>query len=239
MTRKEFLKACGMLGIGLPLMNTISSCDAPLNPGDKVLIIGAGAAGMSAGYLLNKQGVDFEILEASDTYGGRMKTNTSFADFPIPLGAEWLHVGTDVFTDLIPDGSANVTTVPYDQANDYGLWDGEQITIAAAGFDGDRKFVGGTWLTFFQDNVVPSILDKISFNQVVQSIDYSGDEVIVQTTNGQHTANRVIFTAPVKILQVGDITFTPALPSRKQNAINDVQIWDGFKAFIEFSDNVL
>ena len=48
----------------------------------KVIIIGAGAGGLSAGYLLQQQGIDFEILEASASYGGRMRINTDFADFP-------------------------------------------------------------------------------------------------------------------------------------------------------------
>ncbi len=55
---------------------------------EKVVIIGAGAGGLSVGYLLQQQGIDFEILEASSIYGGRMRINTGFADFPIPLGAE-------------------------------------------------------------------------------------------------------------------------------------------------------
>ena len=39
----------------------------------KVLIIGAGAAGITAGHLLAERGVDFEILEASSTHGGRVR----------------------------------------------------------------------------------------------------------------------------------------------------------------------
>ena len=45
----------------------------------KVIIIGAGAGGLSAGYLLAQQGTDFEILEASENYGGRIKINQEFA----------------------------------------------------------------------------------------------------------------------------------------------------------------
>ena len=92
MTRKEFIKICGLLGIIVPfhtscvtssLINHISSKFE-----GKVIIIGAGAGGLSAGYLLDQLGIDFEILEASSDFGGRMKINTDFAEFPIPLGAE-------------------------------------------------------------------------------------------------------------------------------------------------------
>ena len=38
----------------------------------KVLIIGAGAAGLAAGHALAQRGIDFQILEASDRIGGRL-----------------------------------------------------------------------------------------------------------------------------------------------------------------------
>ena len=97
MTRNEFVKMCSLLGLSLPYQSILASCtsDNTVSSTDfqgTVLIIGAGAAGMTAGYLLNQQGVDFQILEASTVLGGRMKTTTDFVDFPIPMGAVWLHV---------------------------------------------------------------------------------------------------------------------------------------------------
>ena len=96
MTRKEFIKMCSLLGVGIPLQTTFSSCDddaTTVNGNDKIIIIGAGAAGLTAGYLLNQRGIEFEILEASSVYGGRMKRTNDFAEFPIPLGGEWLACG--------------------------------------------------------------------------------------------------------------------------------------------------
>ena len=79
---------CSLLGLSLPYQSILASCtsDKTVSSTDcqgTVLIIGAGAAGMTAGYLLNQQGVDFQILEASTVLGGRMKTTTDFVDFPI------------------------------------------------------------------------------------------------------------------------------------------------------------
>ena len=85
----------------MPLQATFTSFgeeNIPINSGEKVIIIGAGAGGLSVGYLLNQQGIDFEILEASSVYGGRMRRTTTFADFPISLGGEWLHVEREIFT---------------------------------------------------------------------------------------------------------------------------------------------
>ena len=52
----------------------------------KVIIVGAGCAGLSAGYTLKKAGVPFTILEASDRYGGRVG-NRSHGDFTVGYGA--------------------------------------------------------------------------------------------------------------------------------------------------------
>jgi monoamine oxidase len=221
MTRKEFVKICGILGVGLPLQASVLSCNKDggidIKFSGKVIIIGAGAGGLSAGYLLQQQGVDFEILEASSIYGGRMRINTDFADFPIPLGAEWLETNTRVFQEIVNDPSVSVNV--------------ETITD-----DPDRKFVNSSWYGFFEKHIVPSISSKIKYNTIVESIDYSGDQTVINTQNGSYVADKVIVSVPLKILQDGDISFLPVLPQDKQDAINDTSIWEGFKAFFEFSN---
>jgi monoamine oxidase len=57
----------------------------------KVIIIGAGAAGLFAGFVLRLENIDFTILEASDRIGGRLGKIEGFADYPLDLGAQWLH----------------------------------------------------------------------------------------------------------------------------------------------------
>ena len=224
MTRKEFIELCGIFGIGLPFASTLISFtkdDDPENPfgsNGKVMIIGAGVGGLSAGYFLNKKGIDFEILEASEQHGGRIRINTDFADFPIPLGAEWIETDLGIFDEIVNDPSINVNVQTFADAPDY-------------------KFLNGSWFNFFEQYIIPSIANKISYNTIVQSIDYSGEKVVVNTQIGQKTADKVIISVPVQILKDGDIAFSPNLPQSKINAINNVQIWEGFKAFFEFSTN--
>ena len=240
MTRKEFVKMCGVLGIGLPLQATFSSCkeDKVFTSPGKVLIVGAGAAGLTAAYQLNQRGIEFEILEASTVYGGRMRRNADFADFPIPLGAEWLHVERGVFDEIVNDPTTQVAveTTPYDPEVDFGLFEGIEIGVEDIGFTIDQKFINASWFDFFEAYVVPSVRDKINYGKIIQSIDYSGDAVVVNTADEQFTADRVILTVPVKMLQNGAIDFIPALPGNKADAIANVTVWDGCKAFIEFSE---
>lgn len=221
MTRKEFIRMCGLLGIAVPFSGALTACGSDDTPSadfsGNVLIIGAGAGGLAAGYLLAQQGIDFQILEASSVYGGRMRINTDFTDFPIPLGAEWLETSTSIFQEIVNDSSV-------------------QVNVDTVADDPDRKFVNYSWFNFFEDYIVPSVTGKISFNTVVSSIDYSGDKVTVTTGNGQLTADKVVVSVPLKILQDNDLQFSPALPQDKSNAINDLTIWEGFKAFFEFSE---
>ena len=72
------------------------------------MIIGAGAAGLMAGYSLSQHGVEFKILEASSNFGGRVKKLEGFADFPIDLGAEWIHTDPSVFSELIGADEAQI-----------------------------------------------------------------------------------------------------------------------------------
>lgn len=240
MTRKEFVKICGILGVSLPFQAAFSACnkDEKGNFSGKVIIIGAGAGGLASGYLLNQRGIEFEILEASATYGGRMKRTTDFADFPIPLGAEWLHTKTSIFQEIVNDDArqVDVSTVGYDSDVDtLGFWDNGELTVSELA-DSDRKFVNSTWFDFFEQYIVPSVAQKITYETIVQSIDYSGDQVIINTSTGQYTVDKVIVSVPLKVLQDGDINFTPALPDDKSEAINTATVWEGFKAFIEFSE---
>ena len=50
-----------------------------------VIIIGAGAAGLTAAYDLHRKHIPFHILEAHSTLGGRMRKLEGFADYPIDL----------------------------------------------------------------------------------------------------------------------------------------------------------
>jgi monoamine oxidase len=77
LTRRQFLRnsALAVAGVGLVPPTTIRG------PARKVLILGAGMAGLVAGYELSKLGHDITILEARTRPGGRVHTlREPFAD---------------------------------------------------------------------------------------------------------------------------------------------------------------
>src|ERR1041385_6689303 len=70
-TRRDFIKTGAVaLGASLIRLPIVSASLAP----KKIVIIGAGMAGLSAGYELTQAGHDVTILEASSIPGGRVHT---------------------------------------------------------------------------------------------------------------------------------------------------------------------
>lgn len=246
MTRKEFVRICGLLGLSIPFGSTINACNANntsnITP-NKVLIIGSGAAGMTAGYLLQQQGVDFQIIESSSTFGGRIKHTKTFADFPISLGGEWIHVPVGILSEIINNSSIQITTqtVQYNDNDSLGVYDGSNLTLTTlqSGFGedySDLKFINSSWLDFFETYIYPNVQSKVIFNSQVISINSSSDQVNVTDSNVMsYTADKVIITVPLKQLQNQVINFTPTLPPSKLNAIQNLKLYSGFKAFFKFS----
>ncbi len=65
----------------------------------------------------------------------------------------------------------------------------------------------------------------------------SNNQIIINTNNGQFTADKVVVSTPLQVLKDGDISFIPSLPQSKIDAFNNSVIWEGFKAFFEFNTN--
>jgi monoamine oxidase len=250
MTRKEFLQNSLGLGIGLPFFSMfMSSCEdtVTITPQTfqtdftgKVIIIGAGAAGMGAGYLLQRYGVDFQIIEASSVYGGRIKRADNFADFPIDLGGEWIHDNPSILAQLVNDPTVdtNVDLVSYNPKT-FKAWDNGRLKSRnfARHFYSEYKFKSTTWYGFFEKYIVPSIADKMVFDTPITNIDYSSDKVKLTAQDGQtFEADKVIVTIPIKVLQGDLVSFSPALPNNVTTAIDSIFVGDGFKAFIEFKE---
>ena len=97
----------------------------------------------------------------------------------------------------------------------------------------DTDYLGLMETLFFEP-----ILDKIQYNRVVTSVLYDSDGVIVSCADGSmHFGDKCIVTVPLTILKENSISFSPALPTTKQNAIDTLDMGAGMKLFLKFSTN--
>lgn len=242
MQRRDFMK--GLAGAGLLSLVPTIGCgsrgiwwDLPVNFDGRVVVVGAGAAGLAAGYLLDRYGIDYTILEASARWGGRVQRLDDFIDVPIDLGAEWLHDQPSALADAIDDASVNahIDLIRY-APQTTKIWNGSRLR-SANGFRhvyGEYKFKHTTWHQFLENWILPASQARLQLNTPVVAIDSSGAGVTLHLADGStEQADRVILAVPLKILQQGLITFTPELPDWKREAIDGKTVVDGLKVFME------
>lgn len=222
-----------------------TALDKTYNYDGKVIIVGAGAAGMAAAKVLEKNNVDYIILEATDRYGGRLKKDTSLADFPIDIGAEWLHSAPITLNKLKGKKGQEIDEklIPY-HLTSTATWDGKEYKISSSrqndfmyNFMPESKFKETTWYDFVDEHIAKTVKHKIQFNSPVSSINYSNNKVIVKTKNGKSfEADRVLLTVSVGVLKSNMISFTPAMKQERITAINSLTFNPGFKAVLKFSE---
>lgn len=209
----------------------------------KVLIIGAGASGLAAAKVLEQNNIEYLILEATNRYGGRLKKDTTLADFPIDVGAEWLHSNPVTLNKLKGKTGDKIDEelIPY-RLEKTASWDGKKYKINpnwinnfAYNFMPESKFKRTTWYDFVDENIAKNVKDKIQFNSPVNSIDYSKKKVLITTSNGDiYKADKVLVTVSLGVLKSNMITFNPELSPKKREAIKSISFEPGLKVIMKF-----
>jgi monoamine oxidase len=88
----------------------------------KIIIVGAGAAGLYAAHLLLKEGHKITIIEARDRTGGRIHTVKKKFTRPVEGGAEFVHGELPITRKLIKDAGLKETAI---HGEFYQLVDGQ------------------------------------------------------------------------------------------------------------------
>jgi monoamine oxidase len=107
-------------------------------------------------------------------------------------------------------------------------------------YDSDSALSGSDWWLPGGYGQIPDYLSSsldIRYNEAVNAIDYTDSSISITTTSGHtYTSPQAIVTVPLGILQRGNISFTPALPSDIQHGIDHLYMAVLEKTFIQFDE---
>uniref|UniRef100_A0A8D3B9E6 CW-type domain-containing protein n=1 Tax=Scophthalmus maximus TaxID=52904 RepID=A0A8D3B9E6_SCOMX len=196
MTRKGLINT-GVLAVKQPLL-------PERHHSKNVIVIGAGASGLAAARQLQNFGTQVVVLEARERIGGRVWDDPSLG-VTVGRGAQ------------IVNGCVNNPVALMCEQVSARSWDHNEFF---AQFSGDH-----TLLTKGFSVLLHKLAEGLDVRTKcpVQAIDYSGDVVRVTSSNGsQLTAQKVLVTVPLTLLQKNLIQFNPPLPERKLKAIHSL-----------------
>lgn len=119
--------------------------------------------------------------------------------------------------------------------HEYG---GEASRLSARWLGNDESYAGNEALFLDGYQVLVDYLARgldVRLGHIVSAIDYQpGGGVVVTTNRGRFSAQRVVITLPLGVLQSGSVRFSPALPSDKQTAINKLGMGLLNKCYLRF-----
>ena len=241
-SRREFIRQSMLLAVGMALVSceddqVETNHDSPgalsgTQPSKRVVIIGAGLAGLVAGYELKRAGHDVTILEARNRVGGRVLTlRTPFSDghfaeagaARIPPDHD-MTIGYANHFDLTldpfyPNSGLYVNLADGDRTlvstNDYldnPPW--EEYPVARKDFVKIRNGTDRLPLAF-----ADALNEQIYLATPVESVQQNSTNVVVRVSDGsEFSADRALCTVPLPVLN--KIQFSPELSAEKVGASN-------------------
>ncbi len=180
-TRREFLKGSAAAGAALLLSGPRVLAQRAQPSGKKIVIIGAGLAGLTAGHELKAAGYDVTLLEARDRVSGRV---VSFNNF---VPGRWVEGGGELIGSNhplwaayakkfglelleVPDTSADWPVVIdgklLTDSEAEPLWDGLDDILASIGDDAAPILDDTPW-----DSPNAETLDRMTIPDKVKSVD--------------------------------------------------------------------
>jgi monoamine oxidase len=109
-TRRRFLKTSGAGALALAGGGLLTSC-ARMKGAPRIVIIGAGLAGLNAAYVLKKLGHRADVYEASKRTGGRIYTikDALAPGLVTEVGGEWLNEGDEDTLSLVEEFGLHIS----------------------------------------------------------------------------------------------------------------------------------
>ena len=116
-------------------------------------------------------------------------------------------------------------------------YSGSATKISAHWYDSDKEYKGDDALLPLGYKVIADYMAKnlrIERQQVVKEIQWSQSPVRVITAKSTFTADHVVVTLPLGVLQAGSVLFTPVLSALKQTTIANLGMGVLNKCYLKF-----
>lgn len=192
----------------------------------QIAIIGGGLSGLATAYFLQKQGIDFILVEARERLGGRIHTTMDADGTPIEMGATWLGPQHTQLQQLLQELSLEIYTQHIDS---HAIYDASpqtapQLLAMPQGQAPSYRIKGGS------SSLIQALANQLNTNYllthtVVDSIVQGNGKVTVHTASLNITAEAVITTLPPRLLST--ISFSPSLPEKVVAVSNQTHTWMG------------
>jgi len=192
----------------------------------KITILGAGLSGLAIAFLLEKKGIDVQIIEARDRIGGRILTIKGNQETPIEMGATWFgkkHKKLVAFLEEINvgyyrqyiKGKTYFETMSFAPPQVFEIPDSEEPTYRIKG--GTQKIIERV----FNELQTTSI----HLNQEVNFIEKKEGKIFIKTKSEDIFQSEILIsTIPPKLFYNNIIT-NPSLPENTLEVFEHTQIW--------------
>ncbi|MFY0616034.1 flavin monoamine oxidase family protein [Shimia sp.] len=188
-----------------------------------VAIIGGGLAGLTLARHLLHAGVDFQLLEARDRFGGRIKTGHVGAGY-YDLGPAWFWPGQPRMAALTLDLGLSI----FEQYSEGALCvEDEHGRVARGGgfasMQGSLRVAGGL------GGLIVSLADTLPRERLhlqTAATRITKNTVVVHTLEGLRTitAQRIVIALPPRLAQDA-IEFEPTLDAETRQIMQNVPTW--------------
>lgn len=189
----------------------------------KTLIIGGGLSGLALADRLHRKNSDFLLVEASDRFGGRIKS-AMIAGAAFDLGPTWFWPGQPRLQSLIDRFELKIFEQHAEGESVVETADGRVVRGRGyASMQGSLRLAGGLGsLITALVNELPE--DKCHLSAPVTALTHTNGEVRADTGIGSISAQHVVITAPPRVA-AESIMFSPALSAGANQALQNIPTW--------------
>lgn len=209
----------------------------------RVVIVGAGLAGLVAAYELDRAGHEVTVLEARARPGGRVHTLRAPFDDDLFAEAGAARIPPDHDLTLGYAAQFGLVTVPFypDEGSFLVVQDGVRRERSPGEFVGSRSswvaIRGGT--DRLPRAFAEALAGRIRYESPVLEIVRTGDEVVAAFQGAgdrgseEVVADHLICTVPLPVMD--RIRFEPSLSAAKTEAQNALDYWDVTRVYVQYA----